>query len=234
MPNPEEYKRWNDLWPDADDTGTCAHALRTSGISPPELANARNILLEHRDPRGVFYTWLDHKTRPPGNDVDAVVVSNALLWLGQTPETQPSIDHLNKIIADNAEHNASWYYLNEHLTIYYMLTRAMRYGGVTGLERSKPLIVERTLQRRQADGGFGSDLQTALAISVLLNCDARAEVGAAVEALVNRQRADGSWTAHAFYCAQKPPLPGTIVFWIGSAELTTVMCLEAIARSRAT
>lgn len=231
MPDPVHAKRWNDLWPDADDTAACAHALLSNGISPPGLANTRSVLLEHRDPRGVFLTWLDHKTRPPGNDIDTVVLSNILLYLGETPDTRPSIDYLNHIIENNAEHNSYWYYL-DHLSLYYMLSRAM-HSGVTGLQRSRPSVVERTLRHRQGDGGFGSDLQTALAIATLLNCGARAEVGAAVEALVKRQRGDGSWTSEAFYCAQKPPLPGTIVFWLGSAELVTALCIEAIARSAA-
>ena len=229
MSDPEQAKQWGVVWPDADDTGCCAHALLSNGISPPALANNKPILFEHRDPRGLFLTWLDNKTRPWGNDVDTVVLANVLLYLGDTPETRPSLDYLNQIIADGAEQDSYLYYL-DHLTLYYMITRAMR-SGVTRLERSKPAIVERTLRRRERDGGFGSDLQTALAIATLLNCDARAEVGAAVEALVGRQQPDGSWPSDAFYAAQKLPPPGPFVVWWGSAELTTALCLEAIARS---
>jgi hypothetical protein len=229
MPDPALAKQWGDLWADADDTACCAHALLSNGISPPTLANNKPILLDHRDSRGLFLTWIDYKTRPPGNDVDTVVLSNVLLYLGDTPETRPAIDYLNQIIESNAEQHSYWYYL-DHLTLYYMLTRAMR-NGVTRLERSKPFIVERTLRRRERDGGFGSDLQTALAIATLHNCDAQAEVGAAVEALAKRQHGDGSWTSEAFYAAQKPPLPGTFVFWCGSADLVTALCLEALSRS---
>jgi len=228
MPQPEVAQKWLDFWADADDTACCAHALLSRGISPPELERGRKILMEHRDDQGRFLTWLDHGTRPPGNDVDAVVNANVLLWLGETPETRPAIDYLNQIIETNAEHHSYWYYL-DHLTFYYMLSRAMK-SGVSRLEKSKPFIVERTLRRRQSDGGFGTDLQTALAVASLLNCGARSEAASGVEALVERQRDDGSWSLEAFYAAQKPPLPGTFIFWCGSAELTTALCLEGIAR----
>lgn len=227
--DPVLLKQWLAHWPDADDSACCSHALLAMGISPPELARNQQLLLGHRDPRGAFLSWLDHGARPQGNDVDTVVNANVLLYLGETPETWPAIEHLNHVIASNAEYHSYWYYL-DHLTLYYAMSRAW-HAGVTGLAPSRPALIERTLQRRAADGSFGSDLQTALAITTLINCGARSEIGPAVEVLAGRQQPDGGWTAEALYAAQRPPFPGIFIFWCGSVALTTALCLEAIARA---
>lgn len=227
--DPVLLQQWLAHWPDADDTACCSYALRTMGIEPPELARNQQLLLGHRDPRGAFLSWLDHGKRPQGNDVDTVVNANVVLYLGETPETRRAIEHLNHVIASNAEHHSYWYYL-DHLTLYYAISRAL-HAGVSGLEPSRRFLVERTLQRRDPDGSFGGDLQTALAIATLINCGARSEVGPAVEVLASRQHDDGGWTAHALYAAQRPPFPGIFIFWCGSTALTTALCVEAIARA---
>lgn len=230
MEPPGLWRYWHrvPVPPDADDTGCCSHALISAGAAPPDLTENRAVLFANRDERGLFHTWLDGDKRPIANDVDSVVNANVVLYLGDIPETRPAIDYLNQIIESNTERQSYWYYLDD-LTLYYVMSRALR-RGVASLERSKPFMVERTLHRRQSDGSFGSDLQTAMAISILLNCGHSADLGSAVEALVKRQQTDGSWVPEAFYGAPKLPPPGPFVFYFGSAELTTVMCLEAIAR----
>ncbi|WP_437321860.1 hypothetical protein [Sorangium sp. So ce385] len=228
MEPPGLWRYWHrvPVPPDADDTACCSYALISAGAAPPGLAENRPVLFANRDERGLFHTWLDPK-RPIANDVDCVVNANVLLYLGDTPETRPASDYLNQLVESNTEDSASWYYIPRQ-TAYYAISRPLR-RGVSRLEPSGRLIVERTLRRQVSDGSFGSDLDTAMAISTLLNCGHSSCLDSAVEALVRRQQTDGSWGRDAFYGAPRLPPPGPFVFWFGSAELTTALCLEALA-----
>ncbi|XYI03934.1 prenyltransferase/squalene oxidase repeat-containing protein [Sorangium sp. So ce1128] len=212
---------------DADDTACSSHALISAGVAPPKLAENRQVLFANRDQRGLFHTWLDGDRRPIPNDVDGVVNANVVLYLGDIPETRPAIDYLNQLVESNKDEGASWYYI-PHQMLHYAMSRLLR-RGILGLEPSRPFIVERTLRRKVSDGSFGSDLNTAMSISTLLNCGYSSDLDSAVDALVRRQLPDGSWGREAFYGAPRLPPPGPFAFWYGSAELTTVLCLEAIA-----
>ena len=69
-----------------------------------------------------------------------------------------------------------------------------------------------------------------MAISTLVNCGlTRIDVQErAAQWLVAAQREDGSWPARAFYAGPEPP--AVHAYYWGSEELTTAMCLEALAR----
>ena len=48
--------------------------------------------------------------------------------------------------------------------------------------------------------------------------------------LVARQQEDGGWRRLAYYQGPAPPTP--TAYYFGSRELTTALCLEALARCR--
>ncbi len=218
------------LPPDADVTACAGHALAGLDAPPSALAENRRVLAKYRDDDGLFYTWLDDGGYRGDNDVDSVVNANVILYLGETPETRPAIEFLNQLIEADEEADTYWYYLDD-LALYYTMSRAL-YRGVDGLAKSRAALVERARRRRAGDGSFGSDLQTAMALLTLLNCDHEgpADLAPALEALAGRQRRDGSWACEAFYAGPPPPDPRQA--WFGSAELTTGLCLEALARGR--
>ena len=87
------------------------------------------------------------------------------------------------------------------------------------------MLLERLKAAQQADGSFGDELLTGLAICSLLNLGENLEgLGRAIDYLVKTQREDGSWRRIPMYGG--PPTPTTF----GSADLTTGICLEALAR----
>jgi hypothetical protein len=72
-------------------------------------------------------------------------------------------------------------------------------------------------------------LGTALAALTLLNCEAEVDLlDRQIDLMLDGQGEDGSWPRVAFYSGPRPPQPRSV--WFGSEELTTALCLEALAR----
>ena len=230
--------------PDLDDTSCISHLLRAHGRSVPDNDW---LFYDSRDKRGAFYTWL-YKANSSrkwllwlrtggkafsytkelwqwtsGDDVCAVVNANVLTYLGENTRTQRAIEYLLRIFQDGAEDKQIVFYAHR-LSLYYFASRAFA-CGVTALAPAAPVITERTLALQQPDGSFGDELQTGLAICTLLNLGANPKaLGPAVQYLLSTQSEAGSWRRIPMYGG--PPTPTTF----GSADLTTAICLEALAR----
>lgn len=185
-------------------------AERARRVAPrPAVATDARLLTTDADP-------------VPIGDVDPMVNANAVLYLGEGPDTQPAIDWLNAIATGAAAHPPSLYYKDE-LSLYYMIARAYRCRA-RSLGAGRDNIVIQTMTRRQPDGTFGSILSTALALSVLLTfAPQHGAIDDAISFIRQTQNDDGSWAAQPFYS-------GPTEFW-GSPELTTALCLEALARA---
>ena len=244
METPGIWRYWTrrsgkGIAPDADDTSMISQVIRSYILGRPDadegirqalqgiLDSNRRLLEANRDPSGLFYTWFVDPGQP--NDVDGVVNANVVFYLGETPATAAACDQLVDWVEEGHEAGAYWYYTN-HWALYYAITRAWRHGA-SRLDSAIPTIRRKVLAARRADGSFGSPLATALAVCTLLDVAANddAVVAEANATLVAGQGSDGSWPMAAFYCGPNPPRPVNRFF--GSAELTTALCLEALARS---
>lgn len=240
---------------DADDTAYGSYVLREMGFSFPESLN-KKILLDHRNSKGLFYTWFTLRLRWNRNkyywrlalpelirpiqalmfwygisgrksDIDAGVNANVLYYMGETKETQPIIDYLIKIIEERREgHCDKWY--RYPVTMYYLIGR--NYGsGIKKFEVIREVIIERILATKKEDGRLGeSAMETALAISSLIyfNYESNALHGA-VEFLIYEQKKYGDWPRWRVYFTGSKRLGG-----YGSEEMTTAFCLEALALYR--
>jgi hypothetical protein len=208
--------------PDLDDTSCASFVLQQ--LVPDLLPDNRDVLLRYRTEQGVFQTWICDGD----NDVDSVVNANVLLYLGERHETKAALEVLCRLVEEDREGPSYWYYLDA-LALYYAISRA-RYHGVAGLERCREAVLRKVLARQQADGSFGDELATALGLCTLLNF--RAEDTAALTrgfvALLGAQQPEGGWPSRAFYSGPRPP--GPLKVWWGSEELTTALCLEALAK----
>ena len=230
--------------PDLDDTSCISDLLQDHGVAIPDN---HWLFYDSRDPRGAFYTWL-YKANTPrkwllwlktggkafsftkelwqwtsGDDVCAVVNANAVMYLGETDGTKRAIEYLLKTLQDGAEDREIVFYAHR-MSLYYMASRAL-FLGVKGLAPGKPIMLERILALQQADGSFGDELLTGLAVCSLLNLNERpGGLAKAIESLMATQREDGSWKRVPMYGG--PPTPTTF----GSADLTTGICVEALAR----
>jgi len=213
--------------PDLDVTACASFTLRNVH---PDIQRGRNVdtILGNRNNEGLFLTWL---LRPGSgyNDVDSVVNANVVLHLGERKETRTVCDYLNAIVGENRESGSYIYYLDD-LALYYAVSRAYA-NDVKSLGASRDTVISRIAARRLKDGSFGNELLTALAICSLLNYSFQDPnvLKPAVAHILSAQAPDGSWPKTAFY-AEPPPPP--YKRWFGSEELTTALCVEALAHFR--
>lgn len=241
------------LPPDLDDTACASHALEIAGRRAPRNAWA---FLSNRDAAGRFRTWLlrnprnrwdlrftvaralgDRQARKrvrsvpvpasedarfrvmriDPDDVDPVVNANVLLYLGERRETRSAIDFVADAVRNGPDGSSAFY--EEPLALDHAVARAFRHS-VPALGALREPILAR-IQRRAAQPAALPALCAALALSALLTFDPGAPVaGELLRTILGAQRPDGGWDAYAFYNV-----------W-GSDELTTALCLEALARRR--
>lgn len=230
--------------PDLDDTACISALLKEHGVSIPDN---HWLFFDSRDKRGAFFTWLykadslrkkwlSFKTGgkaftfteelwqwTKGEDVCAVVNANCLMYLGESEGTRKAIEYLLEMLKDGTEEKEVVFYAHR-MSLYYFASRAY-FKGVKSLEPAKATMVERILAHQQADGSFGDELLTGLGVCALMNLGVTGDpLAKAISYLISTQRADGSWKRIPMYGG--PPTPTTF----GSADLTTGICLEALAR----
>src|SRR5262249_951499 len=165
--------------PDVADPAFISFLLKRHGFSVPDNTG---VMLGNRDSRGLFHPWvlprltwatqmsywrvalrqvlklpqLYHffrmtECRP--NDVDAVVNANVLHYLGERPETRPTIQYLIRIIEQQAEETCDKYY-GSRFNFYYFLSR-IQAAGIRAFEPLRNTIVERIKSYAHADGVIG-------------------------------------------------------------------------------
>lgn len=239
------------LGPDLDDTACSSVALRRARYPAP-----RNLwaFRRMRDERGRFFTWVSpHRLRtfdlfgrallaagarradrqaartpaPPSedprfitmrinpDDIDPVVNANVLLWLGERPQTRGALRFVSATVL--ADPPAFSLYYEDLLVLHYAVARASAEAAPT-LRGLGPHIVGRIQARLDAGEALGP-LKAALAAATLAVFAPRTPaLPELLEHILAAQQGDGGWTACPFYNV-----------W-GSRELTTGLCLEAIAR----
>jgi hypothetical protein len=208
--------------PDLDDTSCASWVLASYGRS---FRDNRAAVAANRDGEGRFMTWLGP---PEGeNDVDGVVNANVVLYLGAGPETEAACDYLARLVESPESELGSWYY-PDPLSLDHAVSRAARHG-VVSLRGCRERLLARVSERCVAISRHQHALGAALAALTLLNCEAEVELlDRQIEFMLESQCEDGSWPRVAFYSGPRPPLPRSV--WFGSEELTTALCLEALAR----
>jgi hypothetical protein len=203
---------------DLDDTSCASFSLRNNH---PFIQLRYNInhIINNRNQDGLFYTWLG--IPEDKNDVDSVVNANVICYLGTCQETENSIAWLIDIVLKGNEKESYHFYLDDFF-LYYAISRAY-FNGVTSLSETKETIFKRILERQSADGSFGDNLITAIAMSTLLNFgfNDKYVLEKTGEYLISRQFEDGSWGKIALFIGPES--------FYGSEELTSALCLEALA-----
>ncbi len=251
MEGPGLWRYWSSrserhklLPPDLDDTCCISFILKRNHRPVP---SNRAILLANRNREGVFHTWLLPRPTSPSrpedevdyavnreavllvslsgmvDDIDCVANANALLYLGDSDDTRGVVDYLVDIVHNEKEDGCSNFY-PDRLSLYYMLSRAYC-DGVLSLEGVRVPVTDRVVRAQGKDGSFGNELLTALAICTLLNFNSpTSAIHEAVEYVLNAQREDGSWPRIPMFLGPAP--------YYGSEDLTTALCVEALAKHR--
>lgn len=150
------------------------------------------------------------------DDVDPVVNANVVRYLGEQEMTSRAIGWLLSLIAGTVSPGYSLYY-SSPLALYHAIARAFGAGcrslgtATAGIMAALGRIDPRPL----------ASLELALVAATRLTLAPGDATGiAAVHALLERQRNDGSWERHALY-------GGPFEYW-GSEELTTAVALDAL------
>src|ERR1700722_12201255 len=188
-----EHEHHRTIPPDLDDTACVAQVLRRHGVPIPDH---RVLLLANRDRRGLFYTWITPRWRPPPahvgfwrialqryrtpvrsqmfwrrsesapSDIDGVVNANVLFHLGESPDTAPVVAHLVDVIRRGEEACCDKWHLNP-FAFHYMAARCFA-AGVEGLRRVREQAIARIVAGANDDGSIGASvLDTALAACAL-------------------------------------------------------------------
>lgn len=247
MEGPGIWRYWSSrnkshefLPPDVDDTCCISYVLQKNKF---KLAN-RELILANRNSEGLFYTWVIPREDSPkhvvktleplinpgasalwsiagiSDNIDLAVNANVLLYLGESAETRATITYLIDTVYGKLPERGVRFYPDE-LALYYFLARAYC-NGVSAFQEIQSEITNHVLATQKRDGSFGNELTTALAISTLLNFGQQPrELVRGVENLLRLQGRNGAWQR---ICAFLGPAP-----YYGSAELTTALCVQALA-----
>lgn len=239
--------------PDADDTACCSLAVATRGL---RTGSNVPLLLGNRDGAGRFYTWLvPHRrsldprrawgmrdeyrsivkqrrdelwttTEAHRDDVDAVVNTNVIRYLGPRRAPASAVEWVVSIINEGLEDNCDAWHRNR-FTLYAAIADA-HLRGVNGFQRVAEPITERIRERLNGDGSVGSQLDSALALLALQGFDRDEEARVALaNSLIAGQADDGSWQRSIFYYGG----PNEVFGWASEA-LTTAWATQALDRHR--
>ncbi|HTH71861.1 MAG TPA: hypothetical protein VL737_00680 [Candidatus Pristimantibacillus sp.] len=206
---------------DLDDTFCSLAALRLHDpalIDEAALGKAVRLLIAaEQQVGGPYQTWLIDKTAgPEWTDTDLVVNCNVARFLNLVAEPLPNLTALmDQAITSRRFRSA--YYPDEYPVIFSL---AQAYRGQLGDQ-----LAEYILGLRRA-GWWGSPQNSALAIAALRQLGNTADLSPALNKLLSKQRADGSWPAEAF-CLD--PAIGQRSHYSGSAALTTALVLKVLS-----
>jgi hypothetical protein len=216
---------------DVDDTSLASVALADAGRPVP---NNRRFLIANRNRRGLFKTWIvrwwPHPlltyrffkyTTAERGDVDAVVIANVVVYLGDCEETKPSIAHLLEVLlANNESRSTKWY--ESRFTVWYFFSHALREIAPEAGEMIVPRVEAATPRNA---------LELAAAISTLLLWNRPTDV----TPLLDQQLDSGAWPRAGFYHMGIKEISPNVFRatppWWGSEALTTMFAVEALART---
>jgi hypothetical protein len=238
------------LRPDVDDTAAISSVLQQNNVV---FSDNRKLLLANRNRAGLFYTWIvlrpvlslnigywwvalerlrrprsAHKIwrgEPRPDDIDGIVNSNVISYLGPASYAEPVCAYLIEIFRQQREVRCDRWYQNRFV-FYYSIARNYR-EGFSDFSAIREELIERILSCATAEGAIGSNsMDTAHSICALLDLEADVpQLDAAVDYLVREQKTDGGWSYFDYYFSG---FLRTIAF--GSEELTTGFCVQALSR----
>lgn len=223
--------------PDVDDTSLAFEGLVKSGIDIS--GETLDYMLNFTSSDGLFKTYINSPewmnqldpTDPQYdfyemNYIDATINANVLYAYSLENRTPPAvIQYINNIVESKSFTNGTLYYPSPYVFTYFV-TKAYFDGNVRELEPSLTNIRDYLLETQQADGGWGNDVDTALATVALINIDYDGEpLNKAIDHILENQKKDGSWNIYSFFIAPSiPPM------YYGSQELSTSVSLEALIK----
>ena len=228
---PGLWRYYRHLPQDLDSTALCSLVIEDH----PWILLKRNWprILENRDERGRFTTWVLAGDEPDvvsrfRLEADPVVNANVIAYLGDCPETRGAQQWLETLITEGRVRDSSKWYPDE-VSIYYATARAVARTR-PALDELRPVLAERILGLRDEKEGFVNVLQAAQAVSALYNIGKLESIDGKrqLERLVNLQRDDGSWEELLAFGDQSLKWGTVGQIGHGSEAVTSAFCIEAL------
>ncbi len=212
-------------YPDDLDVTACALAAlyeyRAELVGPELLAAAvKQLTLCEAQVGGPYYTWMVPPDAPKvWRDVDVGVNANIAYFLAGQGVTLPHLTELVEEAIRTGSYATRYYAISPYPVIYF-ISRFYRGPEVGTMQKY-------LLDRRDERGWWGNPMDSALAVSALLNSGVAAEeVERAVESLLATQDR-GVWPAQAMY-VEFDGDGGTR--YAGAPALSTAFVLEALGK----
>jgi len=208
---------------DLDDTFCALAALyqyKPELINGSAMAKIVTLLTAVEETEGGPYrTWLvQANAEDVWKDVDLAVNSNIAYFLSLQDVSLPNLIAFIESAID-AGNYSSPYYPSVYPIIYFI----SRFYKGKKIEQ----VTDFLLSKRDASGKWGNLLNTALAVSSLLNFGiSPGKLKKSIAYLIKKQRY-GSWPPYVF-CID--PAIKRKTYYAGSSALTTAFCLEAIGK----
>lgn len=214
--------RHSEYGPDLDSTSCALIALAKNRVGPKTCLD--DSLLQYRDPKTLLFRTWDCPSPMAENEIDSVVNANMLcvygLW-GKSSNLGPVVQFLIRESKNIHLQNSQVLYYSPCI-FAYAVSRAYVEGGVKELRPSISPILEYLIFTQREDGSWGNSVETALATTALMNFAYQGEeVSKGIAAILKAQNDDdGSWVPEIVF----------IDGGYGSKELSTAICLEALAK----
>ncbi len=231
--------------PDDLDVTSCAlsaiEAHRTEIIGGQGLASAVKLLLQAEDREGgPYHTWLvDRAAHPAWAGIDPVVNANIVLFLAMRDVALPNLTGADGLLAEAIDHErfSSLYYFSPVTALYFLSRPYARLKAAS--ERKENIFRQDTarkarelLLKYRKDDQWNNPLETALAISALINFDAKEDQDGDAFRAIERGIAkisscdeDGRWKAYALYVQRRSKDQEA---YSGAPSVTSAFCIEAL------
>lgn len=225
---------------DNDDLSLCSHLLGFEG--------SRDLMLGSIKKDGYVYTWVlprlsflsnfrrygllykEHKISQillkkldphVHGDHETGVTANTYLCLGSGQETKAGIKAFVEKIKSGEQ---IFEYYSNSLVVDYFVIRAYT-AGVAELSETFPTIINRVLAKQKGDGTFGTPMEDALALNILLVTDGlpKGKLKPVVDRL-SQIAEQNAWLPEVFYHGKKRDR-----CW-GSPALVAAFALEGLVR----
>ncbi|MFZ2975821.1 MAG: hypothetical protein WA055_04330 [Candidatus Moraniibacteriota bacterium] len=208
---------------DLDDTCCAMVALikhDPKSISIKAVSKVVNLLTfcESKE-GGPYYSWLTPPDADKGwKDIDLAVNSNIAFFLSLQEVTLRSLVALTEKAIDSGEY-ASPYYHSQYSVIYFI---SRWYKG-----KKKDKIISYLLKKKLKNNSWGNPLETALAVSALINLGYEREKLEKSIGYILKNQIARAWLAYPLIIES---VKKKQTYYSGSAELTTAFCIEALGK----
>lgn len=228
---------------DMDDTSVSSYILERCG----KPVDNKAILHLNRNAKGYYYTWLVPakfllKQQPKMaarfalacaqgvftrilrhyfyTDYEPGVAANALLYLGQTPETQPCIQLIIDEILANKYHLK---FYEDELAVYYHIARAYKHG-ITNFGVLIPTIMQR-IKTRISTGAYISELSRGMAANTLIDFCVETDLATdIILTIAQGGMCPDKWLPQTYFASRDRN------FLAGSPQYTAIVYAEACSK----